>query len=384
MKMYLGAYLSNYNNTATPLVDWFDDGAWQQVALPRLADLAGAASSSGSHGLALDQELYGQTGGVQTATWEWDYPGNTHSEAEVRDAARRRGAQVMETLLGEFPGAELAVYNFSFPGDWNELVKQEVNGVEDAADDLLHLDFWDGMTSVEGYSAIRFYNSIFYKTPHLGTWDAALTHDTNQIFAAFSRGFENWEYASERVHLSPFSWLNAGPDETSAFDDARSPEYVVRAARGVQEVGYRRRVRQFRLRRARSRSSTRTTWTRCRPLAAPAPWTRPTRPLRSRPRPRRAITGTATDNLGIKAVRWQDDQGGSGVARCIGRCSAATTTPGSSGRCAGRCRPGAEPGSVGADRHCRGHQGPHVGARRRAAGMTGPSRSRRGAGPCAS
>ena len=84
-------------------------------------------------------------------------------------------------MLGEFPGAEFAVYNFSFPGDWNELVKEEINGVEDAADDLLHLDFWDGMTSVEGYSAIRFYDSIFYKTPHLGTWDTALTYDTNQI-----------------------------------------------------------------------------------------------------------------------------------------------------------------------------------------------------------
>ena len=55
----------------------------------------------------------------------------------MREAARRRGAQVMETMLGEFPGAELAVYNFSFPGDWNELVKEEVTGVEDAADDLL-------------------------------------------------------------------------------------------------------------------------------------------------------------------------------------------------------------------------------------------------------
>ena len=30
--------------------------------------------------------------------------------------------------------------------------------------------------------------------------------------------------------------------------------------------------------------------------------------------PRRAITGTATDDLAIRAVRWQDDQGDSGVA----------------------------------------------------------------------
>ena len=183
MKMYLGAYLSNYNNTATPLVDWFDEEGWSQIALPRLGDLAAAAELLGFDGLALDQELYGQKDEVETATWEWNYPGNTHSEDEVREVARDRGEQVMETVLGEFPGAEFAVYNFSFPGDWNEVVKEEVNGVEAAADDLLYLDFWNGMTSVEGYSAIQFYDSIFYKTPHVGTWEAALTYDANQIFA---------------------------------------------------------------------------------------------------------------------------------------------------------------------------------------------------------
>ena len=159
----------------------------------------------------------------------------------------------METVLGEFPRAEFAVYNFSFPGDWNELVKEEVDGVEDAAEDLLYLDFWDGMTSVEGYSAIRFYNSIFYKTPHLGTWDAALTYDANQIFAAFSRGFENWEYASERVHLSPFSWLNDGPDETSEFDDARPPEYVSEQLEAFRKWGTGGEFANLRLRRPGSR-----------------------------------------------------------------------------------------------------------------------------------
>ena len=253
MKLYLGAYLSNYKNTATPLVDWFDDAGWSEIVLPRLADLAGAAKLLGFAGIALDQELYGQTGGATTATWEWDYPGNTHSEAEVREAARRRGEQLMDAMLGEFPRAEFVVYNFSFPGDWNEVVKEEVAGVEDAAEDLLYLDFADGMTSVEGYSAIRFYNSIFYKTPHPGTWDAALSYDANQIFAAFSRGFENWEYASERVHLSPFSWLNAGPDEASEFDDARPPDYVSEQLEAFRKMGHRRRVRQLRLRRPRSR-----------------------------------------------------------------------------------------------------------------------------------
>ena len=250
MKMYLGAYLSNYNNTATPLVDWFDDEGWSQVALPRLGDLAAAAELLGFDGLALDQELYGQKDWVATATWEWDYPGNTHSEDEVREAARERGEQVMETVLGEFPGAEFAVYNFSFPGDWNELVKEEFNGVEAAADDLLYLDFWDGMTSVEGYSAIRFYDSIFYKTPHVGTWDAALTYDTNQIFAAVLARLRE---LGVRLRASPSLAVQLAQRRPGRDGRVRRrlgrPEYVVRAARGFQEVGHRGRVRELRVRR---------------------------------------------------------------------------------------------------------------------------------------
>ena len=251
MKMYLGAYLSNYNNTATPLVDWFDDEAWSQVALPRLGDLAAAAELLGFDGLAFDQELYGQKASVADRDLGVGLP-RKHPPggrgAGSCATARRAGNGDRAQRVPD--GLSSRSTTFSFPGDWNELVKQEFGGVEDAAEDLLHLDFWDGMTSVEGYSAIRFYDSIFYKTPHLGTWDAALTHDTNQIFAAFSRGFENWEYASERVHLSPFSWLDAGPDETGEFDDASAARVRVRAARGLQEVGHRGRVRQLRVRRA--------------------------------------------------------------------------------------------------------------------------------------
>ncbi len=116
MKMYLGAYLSNYNNTARRR-----SSTGSTMRPGRRSHFLGLATSprprgsSGSTGSRLDQELYGQKDQVATATWEWDYPGNTHSEDEVREAARQRGEQVMETVLGEFPGAELAVYHFSVP-----------------------------------------------------------------------------------------------------------------------------------------------------------------------------------------------------------------------------------------------------------------------------
>ena len=81
------------------------------------------------------------------------------------------------------------------------------------------------MTSVDGYGAIRFFDSVFYKAPHRGSWESALTYNANQVLATFSRRFSNWDYASERVHVSPFSWIDDGP-KPSAFDDARSPEHV--------------------------------------------------------------------------------------------------------------------------------------------------------------
>ena len=92
---------------------------------------------------------------------------------------------------------------------------------------------------------------------------------------------------------------------------------------------------------------------------------------------RPVITGTATDNLGIKAVRWQDDQGGSGVAAMHWKVLGGDEDAGFEWEMRWSV-PVEElsPGRVGADRHRRGHQGAHFGARRRAAGMTGPNRIR--------
>ena len=211
MKMYLGVKLTNYYNPSTPLRDWFDDRGWKTKVLPKLGDVAAAAKLLGFAGIAFDQEMYPQQGGAQTATWEWDYPGNTHSEAEVREQARRRGAEAMDEILAAFPKAEFAVYHAFFPGDWRELIQEEVNGLTNTSTDRLDIDFWNGMTSVEGYGAIRFFDSVFYKGPHKGNWDSALTYNQNRDYATFSRRFSNWDYAWSRVNVSPFAWIDEGP-----------------------------------------------------------------------------------------------------------------------------------------------------------------------------
>ena len=377
MKMYLGAYLSNYNNTATPLVDWFDDEAWSQVALPRLGDLAAAAELLGFDGLALDQELYGQKGGVETATWEWDYPGNTHSEDEVREAARRRGEQVMDTVLGEFQGAEFAVYNFSFPGDWNEFVKERgqrgrVRGSRPPLSRLLgRHDVGRGLLG-DPLLRLDLLQDAARRDLGCRPW-----YDVNQIYAAFSRGFENWDYASERVHVSPFSWLNAGPDETSTFDDAQSPEYVSDQLEAFRKWSSGGEFANFvyggldpaqyeEYRSAMEAASSPGTVDEADPVVELVP-------TGSHP----VIAGTATDNLGIKTVRWQDDQGGSGVAEL--QLGSARRRPRSGIRMGDAlvgARRRAQPGGVGGYRDGRGHQGPHVRAGSPGAGMRGPDRSR--------
>jgi hypothetical protein len=316
MKMYLGVKLTNYFNPSTPLLDWFDGPGWQTKVLPKLGDLAAAAKLLGFAGIAFDQEMYPQQDGAQTATWEWDYPGNTHSEAEVREQARRRGAQVMDEILAAFPKAEFAVYHAFFPGDWRELVQEEVNGLTNTSTDRLDIDFWNGMTSVEGYGAIRFFDSVFYKSPHRGTWDTALAYNQNRVYATFSRRFSDWDYAWSRVQVSPFAWVDEGPTAPS-FDDARPPAYVGEQLLAFRKWGTGGEFANFVY--APLDSFDYSPYVSAMQNAsspAKVDGEDPTLELTRVSRQGRSasIVGTAHDNLAIRAVRWQDNRGGSGAA----------------------------------------------------------------------
>jgi hypothetical protein len=223
MKMYLGFYFANGENGSTPLGEWFDDTAWSDTVVPAVASVAAAARALGFDGLAFDQELYPQNNGKQTATWAWNYPGNTHPEAATREEVRVRGGQLMKAILGAYPGVDILAYNTKFPGTWDALVQQEINGARAPFDDLVQIDFWNGLTGVNGYDTITLLNATFYKTPHVGSWDTAYTYEYNNLFALLSRRLTNWTYAASRLRETPFVWINAG---TSGFESARSPSYV--------------------------------------------------------------------------------------------------------------------------------------------------------------
>ena len=223
MKVYLGFYFTNAFNDATPLVEWFDDAGWSRTVIPAVRGIAAAAHALGFAGLSFDQELYFADRQAGTTTWDWSYPGNTHTEAETRTEVRKRGEQMMRAILGGFPDVDILAYHTKFPETFDELVQEQVNRNYRAYADSVQIDLWDGLTSVDGYHSIRFLNATFYKIPHLGTWETAYTYEYNRLFAVLSRRLSNWDYAAGRIFESPFVWINAG---TRPFEAARSPEHV--------------------------------------------------------------------------------------------------------------------------------------------------------------
>ncbi len=125
--------MSNYWSGTAPFGDWFDDATWSNNVLPRLANLAGAAKLLGFAGVAFDSELYAGAGAA--GSWNWNYPGNTHSEAAVRSQARQRGAQLMSALVGAYPDVDIIAIHMVLPEGWSELVQQEINGISNAYQD---------------------------------------------------------------------------------------------------------------------------------------------------------------------------------------------------------------------------------------------------------
>jgi len=224
LRLYLGFYAANYYNPRTPFKDWFDDAGWSREVLAPVRDLAAAARSLGFVGVALDQEPYPVKGEV--ASWNWNYPGNDRSEHEVRAQVERRGRQLMTSMLAGYPGLELVAYNTMIAGTWTEKVQEVVNDHVGAYQDDVRVDLWAGLSSVRGYAAIRWFDSIFYKSPHIGEdWSVALEDNANSTYSVLSRRFPNWHYASSRLHVTPFSWIDEGPHD-SEFDDAREPDDV--------------------------------------------------------------------------------------------------------------------------------------------------------------
>jgi hypothetical protein len=156
----------------------------------------------------------------------------------VRFVAVLRGQQLMAAILSVFPGVQIVDYDASFPDSWDAQVQQN-NGVSDAYAQNLDVNFWDGMTSVNGYSGIWLYDETFYKTYEpASSWAQALSYEENSVYAYLSQNFSNWSYASSRVFPTPSAWIDgdAASNEAS-YDAPRPPDYVAQQLEAFRDWG---------------------------------------------------------------------------------------------------------------------------------------------------
>ena len=128
MKLYLGVKLANYYNDATPLKDWFDDAGWSREVLPKMRDLAAAAKL-----LRVRRDRL-RPGALPTAGRRDDrdlglglpgqHPLRGTGASEGKAAGRRADGRDPRRLPGRRAGGPSRL----LPGDWRELVQEEVNG----------------------------------------------------------------------------------------------------------------------------------------------------------------------------------------------------------------------------------------------------------------
>ena len=342
MKIYLVAYLANYDNPSTPLADWFDDAGWRR-ATKALGNLAGGAHLLGADGITFDGEMYPGRGGK--ATWSWRYRGNTHTEARVRAQATLRGQQAMTAILANFPGVAIDDYDADFPETWNSYVQKVVNQVADADRDSVQINWWDGMTRVDGYSAIHFFDAAFFKGPNLpgrdtdARWESSLAYDQNGWFALLSRSWANWQYASSRTFVSPFAWIDGDLAREGRWTAPRPASYVARQLSeyrkwGMDELA----IFQY-ARMGAAGGGLGFDYTPYKPALQDT-----TMPLLGTPSvtilspttgsrfttssPAVTLWGVAADPLAIRAIRWSDDHGNRGVAQMTWQITGGTVDTG--------------------------------------------------------
>jgi hypothetical protein len=317
--MYLGFYLENYWNTATPLNSWFDDSKWQSEAILSIRDLAAAAKLLGFAGISYDSELYGQT-----ATWEWNYPGNTRSEAQVRAKVKERGQQVMQTILSVFPNVDVIAYNSYLPETGDEIVQTLVNSLSDTFKNYTHIDFIDGLTSINGYSAFNLSTETFYKECYY-SWlpcDKVLQEHTNKLYSLLSRRLSNWEYASQRFFQPSFIWID-GITGDSGWSAPRSVEHVATQLNVYKKWGNGRKLLIYDWGHLISDYTPYVSSIQQASQPTVVDTTSPTLVITNpnisgqyqTSSSNLSLSGYAKDNMAIQAVRWSNDRGGSGAAQ---------------------------------------------------------------------
>lgn len=230
--MILGHHMNDLDGVdGSPVPgDWFDDTHWNRLLSHSLdgqglAEFAAAAKNLGMRGIGYDPEAAPQNGGGQ-GSWKWNYPLNTHSQAQVRTAAFNRGVQTSLIVHGVtgFPGGEFYMYlptsqdlRHGWTEDYNAVNAGDggVYGNGTVLADNVVDDFLNGFWSVTGYGKVYLGKSIFYKPGNLGgpsgrVWKAMIRYDVLNTFARISREYARPDILLPLLRITPFTWFDAG------------------------------------------------------------------------------------------------------------------------------------------------------------------------------
>ena len=156
MKLYLGFYLANIENPATPLADWFDDAGWNPAGaapgrrvggrgpaarLRRARARPGAVPPGG-------QRRPPPPGGSAT-------PGTPgHRRRDPPDGHRPGPAADDDHPPGLPRGRAPGLRARCSPAAGRSWSSRRFTDTDLGR--IAHVEFWDGMTSVDGYRAVRF------------------------------------------------------------------------------------------------------------------------------------------------------------------------------------------------------------------------------------
>ena len=225
MKVYFALHLQDYFAPDGGFVygDILWDADYRDQMVTALGNWAAGARFLGLDGLSFDVEPYANR------TWSWDYPGNTHTQAETKAAAFAWGVECGHALVDNFPGYDLYIYGAYHPEAWNALVQKIVNGApDDVYSGELYLDFLDGIHSVGGYGEVRHIDATFYKTSHLNgsSFDTGNKYNAERWFAWMSNNYASWQTVAPKMNVSPFIWIDEDIALEGPFTADRGEPYV--------------------------------------------------------------------------------------------------------------------------------------------------------------
>jgi hypothetical protein len=138
--------------------DVFDDNAWA-VTVQNWRNLARAARDAGLTGIFLDNEAYR----TQWTDYPEDYNSPPHSLAEYQAQTHRRGREIMEAMVSEFPEIELLVFHGPYLSEPKTPLHVRMDQAGPSTEHELHGPFFVGFLDALGDRAKLIDGGEFYQ-----------------------------------------------------------------------------------------------------------------------------------------------------------------------------------------------------------------------------